>query len=81
MIRHIRQVTFWETCSTAFLTDMNDEAWMICEICKGPIYYGEPVVSWENGWAHRFVTWCDHYKKAIIEYDQKLAKELGLNLE
>lgn len=60
---------------------MSDQAWMYCEICKGPIYHGEPVVSYDNGWAHRFKTWCDYYIAEIKQYDEKIAKELGVELD
>lgn len=60
---------------------MADKVWFYCEICKGPIYYGEPVSSYNEGWAHRFKTWCDHYRTEIKKYDEKIAKEMGLDLD
>lgn len=51
-----------------------------CKICAGPIYAGEPVVAYDDGWAHRFKTWCTHFKREIAEHDEKLMKSMGVAL-
>jgi hypothetical protein len=48
---------------------------MRCEICRGPIGTGEPVVTYANGLAHRFRTTCDWFKQKIAEYDAKFLAE------
>lgn len=62
------------------------EVFLICAICNGPVYSGEPVIthdvvvatdgSWIISYAHRFYTTCNYFR----ELDNKFVKDLGIDL-
>lgn len=66
---------------------MEREILLICGLCNGHIYQGEPVIAYdaklnENGelvvsYAHRFSTWCDHFKQK----DAAFIKDIGVSLD
>jgi hypothetical protein len=60
--------------------NQKDERWMTCKLCNGPIAYGEPVSQHEDGWIHRFKTWCDAYKESVHRGDDHICKEMGITL-
>lgn len=41
-----------------------------CEICHGPIGYGEPVVGYGDGMAHKFTVTCDWHKDRTAEFER-----------
>jgi hypothetical protein len=46
-----------------------DDPRFICTTCKGPIFYGEPII-WDSGGAisHRFSTWCKFYQDQDADF-------------
>lgn len=42
-----------------------------CQICGGPIGSGEPVVVWEEGFAHRFRPTCDWHKDEVARREME----------
>lgn len=58
---------------------MASEPVAFCKICTGPIFAGEPVVSYDDGLAHRFKTYCAYFKEQIAERDAAFLKDLKIS--
>lgn len=52
---------------------------LFCQICKGKLQSGEPVVPYDDGFAHRFSTYCNWYMQKIAEYDANILKAYGVS--